>query len=563
MTRAAFSEDVAVGLLTRDGADPIEVAAGARAGLVAVAAGLGGYGTGWLGARLTVRALLQRAGCADDDRLQLVGAAARFPSRWAWPGSGRTSVDARRLYAACEAGLGDPGVDGRELDDVLRDLDQALHRLPTLDAALHDPLVSCLAARLDGGQLVGAHVGVGEVVRATDDGALERVVRPHYLHRVADRVPALRDADPAALPTDVVANGLGLGAHGLGRDPFAVALDDRIVLLTSAGLPLPEELLVDLLRTAERRGQSLDELVQAVADAVPRGDGRPDRDLAFALVRAGDAATPRRGRAARHTLHASPHRQIWVELDRVVVEASPGVGRVGLGPAQLARGEPAPLPLASDVPAAEASALAEVVDLVRQRILYATPSCAVAVRRDDARLTLRGRGLSIEVPIHALSELTMHDRCPEAWTRTVASGLAPSQPRWVRAAWGPELAACIGPLSPRSAAALVEDFAAWRSEHPIPAEVIEISTARLRATPTRWHLQRVRTTGTWRVAPETSDFAGVWLDATPPSGSGTFEIRVTGTWIYPDATPGETYGHLGGWPGTLLAELVEFLAPAA
>lgn len=93
---------------------------------------------------------------------------------------------------------------------------------------------------------------------------------------------------------------------------------------------------------------------------------------------------------------------------------------------------------------------------------------------------------------------------------------------------------------------------------PLDREPIDVTEAELSSRPDRWHLCRIRVTGTWCFQLESSAFAGCWLE--PPGGApgyGTYRVRVVGTWVYPDAGSTQGHGHMGCWPGVLQAERFE------
>src|SRR3712207_2738295 len=89
--------ELALGLCASRGSRTIDVGAGAGEGVLVVADGMGGHGTGWLGARLSVRALVERfagAGMA----VRFVGAADGFPDEWGWAGAMQSRRAAERVY---------------------------------------------------------------------------------------------------------------------------------------------------------------------------------------------------------------------------------------------------------------------------------------------------------------------------------------------------------------------------------------------------------------------------------------------------------------------------------
>jgi serine/threonine protein phosphatase PrpC len=80
-TRSAspLTVDSAIGLCASRGSRTIDDGAGSRGNVLVVADGLGGHCTGWLGARMAVRTILERLADADAG---YVGAADGFPDDW-------------------------------------------------------------------------------------------------------------------------------------------------------------------------------------------------------------------------------------------------------------------------------------------------------------------------------------------------------------------------------------------------------------------------------------------------------------------------------------------------
>lgn len=220
--------ELALGLRARDGMP--DVAAGIGASRIAVADGLGGHGTGWLGARRVVRSLVETGtfvGAASDD--DLAEASRR------WTASHASSVPVPRdLVAAFHA-----------LDQNSKDLSLA---------------VGCIAATIDGNTLHGAHAGRGRaaVIRT----GIEELVAPHLLDRF----------EPGA-PPHIVCSALGmLGAIGI--ECFSVTLAaGEVLLLASSELDLDDATLIGFVHSA----RSIDELARAIEEST---------SVAFVLARA-------------------------------------------------------------------------------------------------------------------------------------------------------------------------------------------------------------------------------------------------------------------------------------
>jgi GGDEF domain-containing protein len=175
--------------------------------------------------------------------------------------------------------------------------------------------------------------------------------------------------------------------------------------------------------------------------------------------------------------------------------------------------------------------------------------------------------MSVPVPTAELLDLTVRtdDRLDARYT--IPTGFAPAgELRWIELGFARGKPWLLGPLSAANAATLVLAFRAWRAEHPIDREPVEVEERELLADPSRWHQRRIAVTGTWHYMFERSWFAKAWLDV--PDGEafsyGTYRLRVVGTWIYPDATAEDGYGHMGCSPGMLRPETIDIIeAPAA
>lgn len=161
-------------------------------GLLVVADGMGGHCTGWLGARLAVRALVEPF-AGSDTEVRFVGAADGFPDDWGWAGAMQSRRAAELVYEACAADFGDPAALPRDLATVFSEIDRVVANVPK-HTRIHGLLVGCIAATIEGARVRGTHVGIGRalLLRA---GAhhFERLVVEYYLHLVADRMPEGRE----------------------------------------------------------------------------------------------------------------------------------------------------------------------------------------------------------------------------------------------------------------------------------------------------------------------------------------------------------------------------------
>jgi len=263
--------ETAIGLHGRPAGALADVAAGATSSIAVVADGMGGHGTGWLGSRRVVRALVEALGGADRAPA-FVGAA-----------SDAGLAEARRRWMGGDAEALLPSSLPRDLVEAFVALEPALtlawKATPTLLLT-----VGCVAATFDGARVHGAHAGAGRamVVRASADRPEDLVV-PHFLDRVAARSEHHRDIDPAEIPPNIIANALGvLTQCGIGVDRFDVTLDPGDVLvLCSRALELDDAALCALVHA--HAGEPIATLAQAIEAAGPaRGC------LAFALARPPD-----------------------------------------------------------------------------------------------------------------------------------------------------------------------------------------------------------------------------------------------------------------------------------
>jgi serine/threonine protein phosphatase PrpC len=270
------SVDVAAGV-----ADP-DAMGGA---LLVVSEGSGGHATGWLSARFTVRTLLDKLGFgASSARVE--GAADLIPTSWGWAGAMQSREAGEAIFAKCVAALGELSSLPNDFTELFFAMDRVLKAIPP-QARIHGALASCIAARLEGSRLHGAHVGLGRasLLRAGAT-SFEDLVIPHYLHLVGHR--SVPDENLASLPHNILCNGLGgLEQPGVGVDRFETELNsgDRL-LLTSGPIGLEDAALLSLLL----EDRPLQEQARSLETKLEEASGKADwqhqpGEVAFVIVR--------------------------------------------------------------------------------------------------------------------------------------------------------------------------------------------------------------------------------------------------------------------------------------
>lgn len=281
----------ALGLCASRGSRTIDVGAGGHPGALVVADGIGGHCTGWLGARLAVRTLLERLAPPNAQPAYL-GAADQVPDDWGWAGAMQSRRAGERLYDDCRALLGDLAALPQDLPALFSAIDHLLTHIPE-SARVRGLLVGCIAAALDGARVRGAHVGIGRalLLRAGAD-ALEDLVVEHYWHLVVDRLPLPPGISAAQVPANLIIHGLGLlSTSSLGVDAFDITLaPGDLLLLCSRRLDIPDDEVVALARTALDARAPLDALARAIearaAATFPPPEDHRASDVAFALAHA-------------------------------------------------------------------------------------------------------------------------------------------------------------------------------------------------------------------------------------------------------------------------------------
>lgn len=277
LTTGAFTIESTVGACNPRGNWPLGDGAGAGEGVLVAADGLGGHGTGWLGARLAVRVLVERF-ARPGTEVRFVGAAEAEATQSArWVGG---------LYEECAASLRGPLASPRDLAAVLSEIDRVMAaRVPG------GMVAGCIAATLEGARVHGVQAGIGRalLLRA---GAhrFESLVVEHYMHLVADRMTKYRDLDPAQIPPNIIVNGLGdLATSEVGIDRFEVDLGaGDLLLLCSERFEKPEEEVAAIVREAVDDGAPLDDLARTLesraAAMLDPAEPYRAREVAFAIA---------------------------------------------------------------------------------------------------------------------------------------------------------------------------------------------------------------------------------------------------------------------------------------
>lgn len=254
--RAPCALQVEIGLCVRPDRDLVEVAAGASTSTLAVAEGMCGHGTGWLGARRVVRAVVKQRGDAATPPT-FVGAASErdLPeARYRWFG-GHANVEFDALPL--------------DLAEAFVALDRQAMAVPMPAGSSLALAVGCIAIALDGAHVRGAHAGSGRaVVLRRGSTHLEELVGPQLLEGV---------------PFEVVANAIGmLSTSGRAVERFEAALAVGDVLLASSRpLDLDDTELFALVDA--HADAPLTALARAIESRVH--GARNGGDAAFTLVR--------------------------------------------------------------------------------------------------------------------------------------------------------------------------------------------------------------------------------------------------------------------------------------
>ncbi|MDI1447316.1 hypothetical protein [Polyangium sp. 6x1] len=288
-TTNAFAIESTLGLCASRDSRTVDVGAGACEGILVVADGIGGHCTGWLGARLAVRAIVEPF-ASPNTKARFVGAADGFPDDWGWAGAMQSREAGAFVYEACAADFGDRAALPHDLAAVFSEIDRVVANVPA-HARIHGLLVGCIAATFEGGRVRGAHVGIGRalLLRAGADH-FESLVVEHYMHLVFARMTKYNDIDPAQIPPNILVNGLGgLSNMGIGIDRFDVELGaGDLLLLCSRRLDVPEEEVARIARAAVDEGAPLDELARTLerrsAEMFDVSEAHRAQDVAFAIA---------------------------------------------------------------------------------------------------------------------------------------------------------------------------------------------------------------------------------------------------------------------------------------
>jgi serine/threonine protein phosphatase PrpC len=279
-----------LGLCASRDSRTIDVGAGAGEGLVVVADGMGGHCTGWLGARLAVRALVERLSPTG----RFLGAADGFPDDWGWAGAMQSRAAAEHMYQECAGDFGDRTALPPDLALLFSAIDKVVANIPA-HASIHGVLVGCLAAVIEGARVRGTHVGIGRALVLREGATeVESIVVEHYMHLVVDRLslPEVRGLDPSQIPRQIIVNGLGgLSRAGVGIDHFDLELGaGDLLFLCSRQLDIPDDELARLARQATDNDVPLDELARMIERRAAATFQEPEahfaQDVAFAVMRA-------------------------------------------------------------------------------------------------------------------------------------------------------------------------------------------------------------------------------------------------------------------------------------
>lgn len=274
-----------IGAINGRSATTLNVGAAAGDNFMLVVDGVGGHPSDWLGARLAARRIAE-----NEPHAEFVGAANALPTSWGWGGG---LAEAEGMYAACAADFTGPRPP--TLPAMFHDIERVLELTPT-HGRTAGALVGCIVATFDGTRVHGAHAGVGRarVYKRSPGMMSEReLVTPHYLDRVASRMPELGAQDPEALPANVVVNGIGSLSRGsIGVDEFDVELSPGDVLFVTSGeLEFHDAFITHCI--VELDDKDLDAVADKIEKLSNNNDPIKQRDVAFAIARLRPPGRPR------------------------------------------------------------------------------------------------------------------------------------------------------------------------------------------------------------------------------------------------------------------------------
>jgi serine/threonine protein phosphatase PrpC len=278
-----------IGICATRGSRIVGAGAAANDSFMVIADGMDSH-TGWLGARLTARAVAD----ALATEAAFIAAADLVSDDWGWAGPMQSAADGERVYSTCAADFGDRTKLPRDLDALFTEIDRVIRLIPTHER-ISSPTVGCIAATFDGTHVRGAHVGIGRALLLRAGAkALQSLVVQHYLHLVHHRsAHPVVGMPPENIPQQVMVNALGMLEYaGVGIDHFDVTLEDGdLLILCSRELDIPDADLSALVNEliAFTPSWELDDIADAIEERAARTyASEPSRasDVAFALARA-------------------------------------------------------------------------------------------------------------------------------------------------------------------------------------------------------------------------------------------------------------------------------------
>lgn len=213
-------------------------------------------------------------------------------------------------------------------------------------------------------------------------------------------------------------------------------------------------------------------------------------------------------------------------------------------------------------PHAEGIAIADALRVARAHVLFGAPGFSASLDERARAVVIATRGVTAPIPTDMLREMRVREDKRFEARYWIPTGFAESaDSRWIEVVQLRGLPWLLGPLPAAYADPLAIELGRWRAKNPVDVTPAPVEMDVLSREPARWHGRRVEVVGRWQCGFEQSSFGPVWLSAPEhtPAQQGTFRVRATGTWLYPDAKAEDGFGHMGCWPGELRAETVEIL----